>query len=255
MGNPILLFFSYTMEGIIILHYSSELFNPKFGKRRIMLCLILLYIFLFFISLLNIPLLNLTLFSIFNYIYFYFLFSVSWYGAAFHTSVFTGFMSMSEYVSMTFLKYLSPTFLTDENNFSSLLIFAVVNKMIFFTFVYLLKIFLTNWSKDNYQRDKSSLLLVFFPLVSSIIMGALLSLTLDIILTPMQNFILTLTCLLMMTSCLFIFIANQHNQQKYEELTAIKLQLQKEESLAMYYQMLDEQNENHFRRRMCRKGL
>jgi sensor histidine kinase regulating citrate/malate metabolism len=39
-------------------------------------------------------------------------------------------------------------------------------------------------------------------------------------------------------------MVNQRNQEKYEELTSIRLRLQKDEDLAAYYQMLDEQDEN-----------
>lgn len=244
MENPMILFFAYFLETLIILYYSRGLFVPKYEGKKTALSLLLFYGFLYLLSFLESPIVNLTFFTLCNYIYFYFFFSVSWYGAAFHTFIFTGFMAISEYLSLPLIRLFSPTFMTLEYSSVEFLLYAFTNKFLFLICICFLRYLITGWNKNNLQQDKSSLLLLLFPLSSSITLAFLILLTLKTASTPLQNTALSISGFLTLTSYILIFMVNQQNQEKYEELTSIRLRLQKDADLAAYYQMLDEQDEN-----------
>lgn len=134
--------------------------------------------------------------------------------------------------------------MTLEYSSVEFLLYAFTNKFLFLICICFLRYLITGWNKKNLHQDKSSLLLLLFPLSSSITPVFLILLTLKTASTPLQNTALSISGFLTLTSYILIFMVNQQNQEKYEELTSIRIRLQKDEDQAAYYQMLDEQDEN-----------
>ena len=102
----------------------------------------MLYFILFFCSLFESIWLNVAFYFLLNFIFLVIQFYLNWYTALFHSSILTAVMSMSELIVYGIIKRFAPHFLDNGRDFNHLLVFTVFNKLIFFTVIYLLFLFI-----------------------------------------------------------------------------------------------------------------
>lgn len=233
--------FSFFMEAIILWQYTSTLFVSKRKPWINLTVLSVLYFILFSASLLEYKVLNTALYFLVNFIFLLCNMDLKWYTAFFHSTILMAIMGMCELTAYGIIK---PQFFKHNGNFFNLLIFAIFNKLIFYTVIYVLIHFIKPRQKGNNQHDKSVFLLIFIPLTSIFVMLTLMSIGDTATFSPTLSWMITLSAVFLLTSNLLVFGINQYNQKKSLEYTEMQLMLQKESDSAKYYKMLSEQNEN-----------
>lgn len=229
------------MEAIILWQYTSALFVSRRKTWFHFTTLSVLYFLLFSVSLLEYKTLNTTLYFLANFLFLLCNMELKWYTAFFHSAVLTAVMGMCELAAYGMIK---PQFFKCNGNFFTLFIFAIFNKLIFFTVICVLAHFMKLRQKENEQYDKSVFWLIFIPITSIFIMLTLMNSGNADTLSATQSWMITLSAIFLLISNLLVFGINQYNQKRSLEYTEMQLMLQKESDSANYYKMLSEQNEN-----------
>ncbi len=233
--------FSFLMEAIILWQYTSTLFVSKRKPWINFTVLSALYFLLFSASLLEYKALNTTLYFLVNFLFLLCNMELKWYTAFFHSAILMAIMGMCELTAYGMIK---PQFFKYHGNFFPMLLFAIFNKLIFFTVICVLTHFMKSRQKGNEQYDKSVFWLIFIPITSIFIMLTLMNSCNPDSLSSTQSWMITLSAIFLLISNLLVFGINQYNQRKSLEYTEMQLMLQKESDSAKYYKMLSEQNEN-----------
>ena len=244
MSYTVCFFFCILAEAIIIWLYSSSVFYAKKSPQIRICVLSIFYFILFLVSLTESKWLNVVSYLLLNFVFFYYMFQIRWIFAVFHSILITALMSTCEVVTYGIIKLSSPHFLEHGSDPSAMAMFGVLNKFIFLIVVYILSRFMIRYQKSKEQNNTSILLLVFIPLTSVFITLTITSISESYQLSSSLNNMLILSTVLMLISNLLIFIINQHDQLKHEEFTDLQLSLQKESSLASYYEMLSARDED-----------
>ena len=241
--NYLSFLFSFLVEAVILWQYSSSLFTAKCKMHIRLTLLCSLYTLLFAASLFQSVWLNIVLYFCANFIFFATQYKVKWQSALFHSTILMAVMGMCELIGYGVFSRFTPNFL-QIGTLYSLILFAVFNKFIFFTIIYVLSHLLKKHPKYNQQSDKSVLLLMFIPITSVFVMVTFVFIGEAVSLSPALDWMVVLSAVLLLAANLLIFGINQHNQKKSMEFTQLQLLLQKESDSAEYYEMLRLQNEN-----------
>ena len=243
MNNILNYFFCFLVEAIILWQYSSSLFISKRSLKIRLTVLCSLYFFLFLVCLLESEWLNVTLYFFINFIFLVTQYRLNWQLSLFHSAVLTALMAMCELIAFGIISFFAPHFMKDQNKYA-LTIFAIFNKLIFFTLIYILSHFMKQQHKYNHRQDKSIFLLILIPTTSIFVMITLVYVSEASILSPSLQWMITLSAVFLLTVNLFIFGINQYTQRKSQEFMEMQLLFQKESDTAEYYKMLLKQNEN-----------
>ena len=153
-------------------------------------------------------------------------------------------MMLCEIMVYYIIRYFSPHFFEREENFHFLAIFAIFSKLMFFTVIYIILHFLKGLQNRDEQQDKSVFLLALIPITSVFVMITFTKISDSCDLSPILNWMLTLSAVFLLAINLLIFGIEQHNRKKSLEFTEMQLLLQRESDSAQYYEMLLSQQEN-----------
>ena len=104
--------------------------------------------------------------------------------------------------------------------------------------------FLKGLQNRDEQQDKSVFLLALIPITSVFVMITFTKISDSCDLSPILNWMLTLSAVFLLAINLLIFGIEQHNRKKSLEFTEMQLLLQRESDSAQYYEMLLSQHEN-----------
>lgn len=244
MGKIICCFFSFLTEAVILWQYTSSLFATKHTAKKKFIILCGLYSILFAASLFNSKLMNITLYFVFNFVFLVTQYYLNTYSAFFHSSILASVMMLCEIMVYYIIRYFSPHFFEREENFHFLAIFAIFSKLMFFTVIYIILHFLKGLQNRDEQQDKSVFLLALIPITSVFVMITFTKISDSCDLSPILNWMLTLSAVFLLAINLLIFGIEQHNRKKSLEFTEMQLLLQRESDSAQYYEMLLSQHEN-----------
>lgn len=245
MGKIICCFFSFLTEAVILWQYTSSLFATKHTAKKKFIILCGLYSILFAASLFSSKLMNITLYFVFNFVFLVTQYCLNTYSAFFHSSILASVMMLCEIMVYYIIRYFSPHFFESrEENFHFLAIFAIFSKLMFFTVIYIILHFLKGLQNRDEQQDKSVFLLALIPITSVFVMITFTKISDSCDLSPILNWMLTLSAVFLLAINLLIFGIEQHNRKKSLEFTEMQLLLQRESDSAQYYEMLLSQHEN-----------
>lgn len=244
MGKNICCLFSFLTEAVILWQYTSSLFAAKHTAKRKFIILCGLYSILFAASLFNSKLMNIALYFVFNFVFLVTQYCLNTYSAFFHSSILASVMMLCEIMVYYIIRYFSPHFFERGENFHFLAIFAIFSKLMFFTVIYIILHFLKGLQNRDEQQDKSVFLLALIPITSVFVMITFTKISDSCDLSPILNWMLTLSAVFLLTINLLIFGIEQHNRKKSLEFTEMQLLLQRESDSAQYYEMLLSQHEN-----------
>lgn len=244
MGKNIWCFFSFLTEAIILWQYTSTLFTAKRTTKRGLTILSGMYFILFLVSLFNSKLMNISLYFVFNFVFLVTGYYMNVYSAFFHSSILTSVMILCEVMVYYIIRYFSPHFFERGENFHFLALFAIFSKLMFFTVIFILLHFLKGRQNHDERPDKSAFLLALIPITSVFVMITFTKISDFCDLSPVLNWMLTLSAIFLLTINLLIFGIEQYNRKKSLEFTEMQLLLQKESDSAQYYEMLLSQHEN-----------
>ena len=244
MGKNIWCFFSFLTEAIILWQYTSTLFAARRTAKKELTILCGLYFILFFVSLFHSKLLNVALYSVFNFIFLITGYYINACSAFFHSSILTSVMILCEVMVYYIVRFFSPHFFERGENFHFLALFAIFSKLMFFTVIFILLHFLKGRQNHDERPDKSAFLLALIPITSVFVMVTFTKISDSCDLSPVLNWMLTLSAVFLLTINLLIFGIEQYNRKKSLEFMDMQLLLQKESDSAQYYEMLLSQHEN-----------
>lgn len=244
MEKNIWCFFSFLTEAIILWQYTSTLFTAKRTAKRELTILCGLYFILFFVSLFNSKLMNVALYFVFNFVFLVTGYYMNAYSVFFHSSILTSVMILCEVMVYYIIRYFSPHFFERGENFHFLALFAIFSKLMFFTVIFILLHFLKERQNHDERPDKSAFLLALIPITSVFVMITFTKISDSCDLSPVLNWMLTLSAVFLLTINLLIFGIEQYNRKKSLEFMEMQLLLQKESDSAQYYEMLLSQHEN-----------
>lgn len=132
-------FLIYFAEAVIIWQYASSLFlSKKQSSAPSLITLSLLYLSAYAISLLGVNWLNLISYFIINLIFLFTQYQIKLYIAFFHSVILTSVMGISELAVYSIIERFSPHFFVDATNAHSIILFAVLSKLTFYTIIYLI---------------------------------------------------------------------------------------------------------------------
>lgn len=244
MEKNIWCFFSFLTEAIILWQYTSTLFTAKRTAKRELTILCGLYFILFFASLFNSKLMNVVLYFVFNFVFLVTGYYMNAYSAFFHSSILTSVMILCEVMVYYIIRYFLPHFFDRGENFHFLALFTIFSKLMFFTVIFILLHFLKGRQNHDERPDKSAFLLALIPITSVFVMITFTKISDSCDLSPVLNWMLTLSAVFLLTINLLIFGIEQYNRKKSLEFTEMQLLFQKESDSAQYYEMLLSQHEN-----------
>lgn len=244
MEKIICCFFSFLTEAVILWQYTSGLFVTKHTAKKKFLILCGLYSVLFAASLFNSKVMNIALYFVFNFVFLLTQFCLNTYSAFFHSSILASVMILCEVMVYYIIRYFSPHFFEKGENFHFLVLFAIFSKLMFFTVIYILLHFLKGLQNRDEQQDKSAFLLAPVPITSIFVIITFTKISDSCDLSPILNWLLTLSSVFLLAINLLIFGIEQHNRKKSLEFTEMQLLLQRESDSAQYYEMLLSQHEN-----------
>ena len=244
MGKIICCFFSFLTEAVILWQYTSSLFATKHTAKKKFIILCGLYSILFAASLFNSKLMNIALYFVSNFVFLVTQYCLNTYSAFFHSSILASVMMLCEIMVYYIIRYFSPHFFERGENFHFLAIFAIFSKLMFFTVIYIILHFLKGLQNRDEQQDKSVFLLTLIPITSVFVMITFTKISDSCDLSPILNWMLTLSAVFLLAINLLIFGIEQHNRKKNLEFTEMQLLLQRESDSAQYYEMLLSQHEN-----------
>ena len=236
-------FFSFFAEAAIVWMYASKMFaaRKRQGVRCAVLCV--LYFVLFAVAQFGSREMNAVFYFCVNFLFFITQFELKGYSAFFHSLLLMAFMAMCELMAYGIVRYMAPHFLENESGFPHMILFAVLNKLMFFITIYFVTYFMKKTSKQE-QHDKSVFLFIFIPLTSVFATLTLINISEETAFSASLNWMLTLSAVFLLVNNLLIFGINQYNQKKSMEFTDMQLLVQKESASIEYYKMLLQQNEN-----------
>lgn len=238
-------FLIYFVEAVIIWQYASSLFLSKNqSSAPSLITLSVLYLSAYAISLLGVNWLNLISYFIINLIFLFTQYQIKLYIAFFHSVILTSVMGISELAVYSIIERFSPHFFVDATNAHSIILFAVLSKLTFYTIIYLIIHIQKGAKKAEQQYDKSVFLLIFIPVTSLFVLQTFVNISDSLIISQNLKHMITISAFLLMLSNLLILGISDHNQRKNIQFTEMQLLLQKEYDLARYYEMLHTQNEN-----------
>lgn len=234
----------YLIEALILWLYCSDLFNSKHTIRQTIVSLFALYGLLFFLSLFDNYILNSSAFLFANFIFIYLFYHVKWASALFHAGITTMAMFFGEMILFAFLPDFGRNFYEARSDISSLILYMLFSKLIYFFILYILS-HIFNIQKNKKSSDtKGTLLLTFVPSISFYLLVTLATVyhTADIS-TFLRKMIAVCAILLLLINFLIWFFFS-YTQKRNQDFVELQLSLQRENDTAEYYKMLSTQNEN-----------
>lgn len=244
MENIIFYFLCFIVEAIILLQYASRLFIAKHSSKKIITILCILYIFLFVVSLFNIKWLNMSLYLLANFIFLFTQYNLKYYSAFFHSTLLAAVMGMCELIVYSLIQRFTPHFFAHVEYFHNTIVFIIFSKILFFSTIYIITHFFKEQTKCNRQHDNSVLLLIFIPITAIFTMLTFVTISDIYILTPVLDWMISLSAIFLLVTNLLVFGINQYNQKKSQEYTEMQLLLQRETDFTEYYKILLAQSEN-----------
>lgn len=244
MGIKICYTIIYIIEAFIIWQYCSNLFEARFKKWVEGVSLTSFYTILFLISCLDNFWANVIAFITINFILIYVLFQIKWSTALFHTFIIVIIMGLSELFVISIDEYLATDFYNKTSNFYKIIILSAFSKLIYFLILQLISR-LTTKQKELYSREsKSSIVLIFIPIISFWVMLTLFAICLYIKLPHIFGWMVTTSTIILLIINLLIFWIYNYNLKKSYEFIELQLQLQKEYDTVEYYKQLLKHDEN-----------
>lgn len=244
MSVQLCYFIIYIVEAIILLQYTSALFEKKYNNSIVLLSLILTYALLYLISSIDNYLINTCAFVVVNFIFIFSMYKIRIQLALFHAAITTTVMSTSELIIFNIITHFRLDFFTKETLLFNIVILSVFSKLIYFLILYILSHFFQNGKDSNELHIKTTFLLSLVPLATIFIIITLINISTNSSSLLSMDWMLSISSLLMLGLNIFIFSFHHYVQAENQKHTEIELLLQKEYDSTEYYEMLLKQTEN-----------
>lgn len=234
----------YIIEAFILWQYCSNLFDSRYSKRTEGALLLAFYAILFLTSFLKNIWINTIAFTVVNFVILLSLYHIKWHSAIFHTLITTTVMDLSELFVLSINSHFAINYNINHAYSSNLVIYTALSKLIYFLVLRFIIYVLNGKKEKNIRLDIVTFCLNLIPVMSIFILFVLLNICLNVKLSTLQAWMISVSTILMIIINLLTFWFYSYTQDKNYRFIELQLQLQKEYDAAEYYKMLLQQDEN-----------
>lgn len=237
-------FMIYLIEALILLQYTSALFEAKYKKLIEVPFLLASYMVICAFSFIRNYFLNAATFFLANFIFIFFMYRISLLLALFHAVVLTAVMSASEMFVFNIISRYTTDFFADAGYLLNLVLLAAFSKLIYFLTLQLFSRFFCGDKEKLNSNNKSTLLLSFVPLVTLFVLLTFTSVSTRTPFFFSVEWMICISSFLMLGLNIFLFSFHQYIYRKNQKQNELELLLQSENASIEYYKMLLQQTEN-----------
>lgn len=241
--NTIVFIFIYVIEAIIAWQYCTHLLILKKTTQINILGLILTYSLLFVISFSKNPVLNMIFFALLNIIYMFIIYDIRIINTFFHTGVLCLVMNFSELITLNIFPNFNLGFYDGSYTHFNFILLSFISKSFYFIIIRIMIHFTRTQNKEVVLSAKETILLFVVPIATFWIFTSIICYTTVVTLPTTITRMLSISSILLLVLNFVIYYIFYYMSNQNIEYTKLQLQLQRDEDVAYYYQMLLKQDE------------
>lgn len=230
----------YMFEGLIIWHYSNNVFEPKYSKSKNLILTLVAYAAIFGIYQLNVTILNFVSLIVFNFVIIKFLYHSNIKNALFHSVMFLAIMATTEIIIMSLASILySENIDNHQNSIQTYLFDVMISKLLYFI-ICMLVMKLMAFKAKRSQKQKMPWVLFIMPLSCIVSMMLLREVASHITLSEKMYLVWCFSTFLMLFANIIVFYIYEKSIKESKELYELKAIQQQNEINETYFTILEQ---------------
>lgn len=243
MSAAVCYFLVYFAEALILLQYSSNVFEYKISSIKRYILLTVLFIPIYFISFAHIGLLNTALFFVATYVFLKISTMENSATLFFHSAVMIVIMTLCELASMGVFSKFSYHFYSNMNDTVLLYSVSFLSKLLYFVIIYFISHKLSSTRSNIRFSIYEITTLAIIPVISVFVIYTMIYFLMNYEIKSPLNYLLILSSFFMLLINILIFGLFEHIKQKNSEIAELTLQNQRDADSVEYYKALVSQDE------------
>lgn len=243
MSAAVCYFLVYFAEALILLQYSSNVFEYKISSIKRYILLTILFIPIYFISFAHIGLLNTALFFVATYVFLKISTMENSATLFFHSAVMIVIMTLCELASMGVFSKFSYHFYSNMNDAVLLYSVSFLSKLLYFVIIYFISHKLSSTRSNIRFSIYEITTLAIIPVISVFVIYTMIYFLMNYEIKSPLNYLLILSSFFILLINILIFGLFEHIKQKNSEIAELTLQNQRDADSVEYYKALVSQDE------------
>lgn len=243
MSAAVCYFLVYFSEALILLQYSSNVFEYKISSIKRYILLTVLFIPIYFISFAHIGLLNTALFFVATFVFFKISTMENSATLFFHSAVMIVIMTLCELASMGVFSKFSYHFYSNMNDTVLLYSVSFLSKLLYYVIIYFISHKLSSTRSNIRFSIYEITTLAIIPVISVFVIYTMIYFLVNYEIKSPLNYLLILSSFFMLLINILIFGLFEHIKQKNSEIAELTLQNQRDADSVEYYKALVSQDE------------
>lgn len=243
MSAAVCYFLVYFAEALILLQYSSNVFEYKISSIKRYILLTVLFIPIYFISFAHICLLNTALFFVATFVFLKISTMENSATLFFHSAIMIVIMTLCELASMGIFSKFSYHFYSKMNDTVLLYSVSFLSKLLYFVIIYFISHKLSSTRSNIRFSIYEITTLAIIPVISVFVIYTMIYFLMNYKIKSPLNYLLILSSFFMLLINILIFGLFEHIKQKNSEIAELTLQNQRDADSVEYYKALVSQDE------------
>lgn len=243
MSAAVCYFLVYFAEALILLQYSSNVFEYKISSIKRYILLTVLFIPIYFISFAHIGLLNTALFFVATFVFLKISTMENSATLFFHSAIMIVIMTLCELASMGIFSKFSYHFYSKMNDTVLLYSVSFLSKLLYFVIIYFISHKLSSTRSNIRFSIYEITTLAIIPVISVFVIYTMIYFLMNYEIKSPLNYLLILSSFFMLLINILIFGLFEHIKQKNSEIAELTLQNQRDADSVEYYKALVSQDE------------
>lgn len=243
MSAAVCYFLVYFSEALILLQYSSNVFEYKISSIKRYILLTILFIPIYFISFAHIALLNTALFFVATFVFLKISTMENSATLFFHSAIMIVIMTLCELASMGIFSKFSYHFFSKMNDTVLLYSVSFLSKLLYFVIIYFISHKLSSTRSNIRFSIYEITTMAIIPVISVFVIYTMIYFLMNYEIKSPLNYLLILSSFFMLLINILIFGLFEHIKQKNSEIAELTLQNQRDADSVEYYKALVSQDE------------
>lgn len=243
MSAAVCYFLVYFAEALILLQYSSNVFEYKISSIKRYILLTVLFIPIYFISFAHIGLLNTALFFVATFVFLKISTMENSATLFFHSAIMIVIMTLCELASMGIFSKFSYHFYSKMNDTVLLYSVSFLSKLLYFVIIYFISHKLSSTRSNIRFSIYEITTLAIIPVISVFVIYTMIYFLMNYKIKSPLNYLLILSSFFMLLINILIFGLFEHIKQKNSEIAELTLQNQRDADSVEYYKAIVSQDE------------
>lgn len=233
----------YIVEGLIFWIYCNNFLSCKKKSFTELLMIALGYSVLFIASLFDNFWINTAFFMSVNFLLIFILYDVKWYFSILQGALITALNACTELVILSFITHFSPDFYSNISYFRNLSMLAVLSKLLYFFAMLLISKLIGIYQNKDTKINRGTIILMTIPFLTLFVLVTLFNLCLNSNLTLLQDWMISISSLLVLIINVLVFYFYNYNHKINENNISLCLQLERNKAAEDYYNLIQIQDE------------